>query len=296
MKVGPIKPNPVVAAGKARFGNALPLVLIAGPCVLESRAHAFDMAGALKEIAARCGIGLVYKTSFDKANRTSARSARGLGLDKALAIFTELREKLGLPVLTDVHEPDQCAAIAEVADILQIPAFLCRQTDLLVAAAKTGRVVNVKKGQFLAPWDMANVVEKITGAGNPNVLVTERGVSFGYNTLVSDMRALPVLAGMGVPVIFDATHSVQQPGGKGTSSGGEREFVPVLARAAVAVGVAGVFIETHQDPDRAPSDGPNMMPLREMEPLLERLMEFDALAKARPEHAAKAAVRTAAKA
>ena len=209
------QPNPVVAAGKARFGNALPLALIAGPCVLESRAHAFDMAGALKEIAARCGIGLVYKTSFDKANRTSARSARGLGLDKALAIFAELREKLGVPVLTDVHEPDQCAAIAEVADILQIPAFLCRQTDLLVAAAKTGRVVNVKKGQFLAPWDMANVVEKITGAGNPNVLVTERGVSFGYNTLVSDMRALPVLAGMGVPVIFDATHSVQQPGGKG---------------------------------------------------------------------------------
>jgi 2-dehydro-3-deoxyphosphooctonate aldolase (KDO 8-P synthase) len=290
------QPNPVVAAGKARFGNALPLALIAGPCVLESRGHAFDMAGALKEIAARRGIGLVYKTSFDKANRTSAKSARGLGLDKALAIFAELREKLGVPLLTDVHEPDQCAAIAEVADILQIPAFLCRQTDLLVAAAKTGRVVNVKKGQFLAPWDMANVVEKITGAGNPNVLVTERGVSFGYNTLVSDMRALPVLAGMGVPVIFDATHSVQQPGGKGSSSGGEREFVPVLARAAVAVGVAGVFIETHQDPDRAPSDGPNMMPLKEMEPLLERLMEFDALAKARPEHSAKAAVRTAAKA
>ena len=209
------KPNAVVAVGKARFGNALPLALIAGPCVLESRAHAFDMAGALKEIAARCGIGFVYKTSFDKANRTSARSARGLGLDKALAIFAELREKLGVPVLTDVHEPDQCAAIAEVADILQIPAFLCRQTDLLIAAAKTGRVVNVKKGQFLAPWDMANVVEKITGAGNPNVLVTERGVSFGYNTLVSDMRALPVLAGMGAPVIFDATHSVQQPGGKG---------------------------------------------------------------------------------
>ena len=294
------KPNAIVSIGTpktgASFGNNLPLALIAGPCALESRAHAFEMATALKEMTAGLGIGLVYKTSFDKANRTSARSARGLGLDKALAIFTELREKLGLSVLTDVHEPDQCAAIAEVADILQIPAFLCRQTDLLVAAAKTGRVVNVKKGQFLAPWDMANVVEKITGAGNPNVLVTERGVSFGYNTLVSDMRALPVLAGMGVPVIFDATHSVQQPGGKGTSSGGEREFVPVLARAAVAVGVAGVFIETHQDPDRAPSDGPNMMPLREMEPLLERLMEFDALAKARPEHAAKAAVRTAAKA
>src|SRR6201997_3554034 len=274
------KPNPIVTIGKARFGNDLPLALIAGPCVLESRAHAFDMAGALKEITARRGIGFVYKTSFDKANRTSAKSARGLGLDKALEIFADLRAKLGVPILTDVHEPDQCAAIAEVVDILQIPAFLCRQTDLLIAAAKTGRVVNVKKGQFLAPWDMANVVEKITSAGNPNVLVTERGVSFGYNTLVSDMRALPVLARSGAPVIFDATHSVQQPGGKGTSSGGEREFVPVLARAAVAVGVAGVFIETHQDPDRAPSDGPNMLPLKEMEPLLERLMEFDALAKA----------------
>jgi 2-dehydro-3-deoxyphosphooctonate aldolase (KDO 8-P synthase) len=257
----------------------LPLALIAGPCVLESHAHAFDMAGALNEIAARRGIGFVYKTSFDKANRTSAKSARGLGLDKALEIFADLRARLGVPVLTDVHEPDQCAAIAEAVDILQIPAFLCRQTDLLIAAAKTGRAVNVKKGQFLAPWDMANVVEKITGAGNPNVLVTERGVSFGYNTLVSDMRALPVLAKTGAPVIFDATHSVQQPGGKGTSSGGEREFVPVLARAAVAVGVAGVFIETHQDPDRAPSDGPNMLSLKEMEPLLERLMEFDALAK-----------------
>src|SRR5215813_2634198 len=274
-----VKTNPIVAVGKAKFGNALPLALIAGPCVLESRAHAFDMAGALKEITARRGIGFVYKTSFDKANRTSAKSARGLGLDKALEIFADLRAKLGVPVLTDVHEPDQCAAIAEAVDILQIPAFLCRQTDLLVAAAKTGRAVNVKKGQFLAPWDMANVVEKITGAGNPNVLVTERGVSFGYNTLVSDMRALPALAKTGAPVIFDATHSVQQPGGKGTSSGGEREFVPVLARAAVAVGVAGIFIETHQDPDRAPSDGPNMLPLNEMEPLLERLMEFDALAK-----------------
>jgi 2-dehydro-3-deoxyphosphooctonate aldolase (KDO 8-P synthase) len=274
-----IKPNPVVTVGKARFGNALPLALIAGPCVLESRAHAFDIAGALKEIAARHGIGFVYKTSFDKANRTSAKSARGLGLDKALEVFTDLRDSLGVPVLTDVHEPDQCAAIAEVVDILQIPAFLCRQTDLLVAAAKTGRVVNVKKGQFLAPWDMANVVDKLTSAGNPNVLVTERGVSFGYNTLVSDMRALPVLAKTGAPVIFDATHSVQQPGGKGSSSGGEREFVPVLARAAVAVGVAGVFIETHQDPDRAPSDGPNMLPLKEMEPLLERLMAFDVLAK-----------------
>src|ERR1700691_4944203 len=228
------KPNAIVSVGKARFGNTLPLALIAGPCVLESRAHAFEMATALKEITGKLGIGFVYKTSFDKANRTSAKSARGLGLDKALAIFAELREKLGVPVLTDVHEPDQCAAIAEVADILQIPAFLCRQTDLLVAAAKTGRVVNVKKGQFLAPWDMANVVEKITAAGNRDVLVTERGVSFGYNTLVSDMRALPQLAKIGAPVIFDATHSVQQPGGQGTTSGGEREFVPVLARAAVA--------------------------------------------------------------
>jgi 2-dehydro-3-deoxyphosphooctonate aldolase (KDO 8-P synthase) len=273
------KPNAIVAIGTARFGNALPLALIAGPCVMESRAHAFEMAAALKEIAARLGIGFVYKTSFDKANRTSARSARGLGLDKALEVFTDLRDKLGVPVLTDVHEPEQCAPMAEVVDVLQIPAFLCRQTDLLVAAAKTGRAVNVKKGQFLAPWDMANVVEKITGAGNGNVLVTERGVSFGYNTLVSDMRALPVLAKTGAPVIFDATHSVQRPGGQGTSSGGEREFVPVLARAAVAVGIAGVFIETHENPDKAPSDGPNMIPLKEMEPLLERLLAFDALAK-----------------
>jgi 2-dehydro-3-deoxyphosphooctonate aldolase (KDO 8-P synthase) len=274
------KPNPIVAVGKVRFGNELPLALIAGPCVLESRAHAFEMASALKEIAARRGIGLIYKTSFDKANRTSAKSARGIGLDKALAIFADLRAKLGMPVLTDVHEPGQCAAVAEAVDILQIPAFLCRQTDLLIAAAKTGRAVNVKKGQFLAPWDMKHVVEKITGAGNRNVLITERGVSFGYNTLVSDMRALPVLARLGAPVIFDATHSVQQPGGKGTSSGGERAFVPVLARAAVAVGVAGLFIETHQNPDKAPSDGPNMMPLKAMEPLLARLMEFDVLAKA----------------
>jgi 2-dehydro-3-deoxyphosphooctonate aldolase (KDO 8-P synthase) len=281
------RPNASVEVGRARFGNALPLTLIAGPCVLESRAHAFDMAAALKEMTARRGIGFVYKTSFDKANRTSARSARGLGLDKALAIFAELRAKLGVPVLTDVHQPDQCKPVAEVADILQIPAFLCRQTDLLVAAAETGRAVNVKKGQFLAPWDMANVVHKITGAGNRNVLVTERGVSFGYNTLVSDMRALPVLAKIGAPVIFDATHSVQQPGGQGTSSGGEREFVPVLARAAVAVGIAGLFVETHQDPDNAPSDGPNMIALKDMEPLLERLVQFDALA--------KDAIKTAAK-
>jgi 2-dehydro-3-deoxyphosphooctonate aldolase (KDO 8-P synthase) len=268
-----------VAVGKVKFGNGLPLAVIAGPCALEGRAHAFEMAAALKEITTRLGIGLVYKTSFDKANRTSASSARGLGLDKALAIFADLRRELSIPVLTDVHEPDQCAPVAEAVDVLQIPAFLCRQTDLLVAAAKTGRAINVKKGQFLAPWDMANVVAKITGAGNPNVLVTERGVSFGYNTLVSDMRALPVLAKIGAPVIFDATHSVQQPGGQGTSSGGERAFVPVLARAATAVGVAGVFIETHQDPDRAPSDGPNMIPLKDLASLLERLMQFDVLAK-----------------
>jgi 2-dehydro-3-deoxyphosphooctonate aldolase (KDO 8-P synthase) len=277
------KPNAIVSIGKpktgASFGNNLPLALIAGPCALESRAHAFEMATALKEMTAGLGIGLVYKTSFDKANRTSAASARGLGLDKALAIFAELREKLELAVLTDVHEADQCARVAEVVDVLQIPAFLCRQTDLLIAAAETGRAVNVKKGQFLAPWDMKNVVAKITGAGNADVLVTERGVSFGYNTLVSDMRALPVLAKIGAPVIFDATHSVQQPGGQGTSSGGERDYVPVLARAAVAVGVAGIFIETHQDPDKAPSDGANMIPLKDLRPLLQRLMEFDALAK-----------------
>lgn len=273
-------PAPIVSVGSVRFGNALPLVLIAGPCQLESRAHALEIAGALKEIAARLGLGFVYKTSFDKANRTSATSARGIGLDQALPIFAEIRETLGIPLLTDVHEPAQCARVAEVVDVLQIPAFLCRQTDLLVAAAKTGRVVNVKKGQFLAPWDMANVVAKLTAAGNARVLVTERGVSFGYNTLVSDMRALPILArSTGAPVIFDATHSVQQPGGQGTSSGGEREFVPVLARAAVAVGVAGVFVETHQDPDRAPSDGPNMVPLAAMEGLLRTLIAFDRLAK-----------------
>jgi 2-dehydro-3-deoxyphosphooctonate aldolase (KDO 8-P synthase) len=273
------KPNTTVAVEGVKFGNALPLALIAGPCALESRSHAFDMASALKEIAAKLGIGFVYKTSFDKANRTSAASARGLGLDKALSIFAELRAKLGIAVLTDVHEPDQCAVVAEAVDVLQIPAFLCRQTDLLIAAARTGRAINVKKGQFLAPWDMSNVVAKITAAGNANVLVTERGVSFGYNTLVSDMRALPILAKIGAPVIFDATHSVQQPGGQGTSSGGERAYVSVLARAAVAVGVAGLFIETHQDPDSAPSDGSNMIPLKELAPLLMRLMEYDALAK-----------------
>jgi 2-dehydro-3-deoxyphosphooctonate aldolase (KDO 8-P synthase) len=275
-----LSPNSTVSIGTVRFGNALPLALIAGPCALESRAHALEMASGLKEIAGKVGIGLVYKTSFDKANRTSASAARGIGLKDALPIFAEIRESLGLPVLTDVHEAAQCAAVGEAVDILQIPAFLSRQTDLLIAAAKTGRVVNIKKGQFLAPWDMQNVVAKITGAGNANVLVTERGASFGYNTLVSDMRALPILARTGAPVIFDATHSVQQPGGQGTSSGGEREFVPVLARAAVAVGVAGVFIETHQDPDKAPSDGPNMLPLKDLELLLKKLVAFDRLAKA----------------
>ena len=273
-------PNPIVTVGTARFGNTLPLALIAGPCALESRDHALEMVSALKEIAGKVGIGLIYKTSFDKANRTSAKSHRGIGLDRALPIFAEIRQKSGVPVLTDVHEAQQCAPVAQVVDVLQIPAFLCRQTDLLVAAALTGRVVNVKKGQFLAPWDMANVVAKLTGAGNRNVLVTERGASFGYNTLVSDMRALPILARTtGAPVIFDATHSVQQPGGQGTSSGGEREFVPVLARAAVAVGVAGVFIETHHNPDQAPSDGPNMVPLKQMDGLLRQLVAFDRVAK-----------------
>jgi len=273
-------PNSVVAIGEARFGNALPLALIAGPCALEGRAHALETASALKEITARLKIGLVYKTSFDKANRTSAGSNRGIGLEEALPIFAEIRSSLNVPVLTDVHESAQCARVAQAVDVLQIPAFLCRQTDLLTAAAATGRAVNVKKGQFLAPWDMVHVVAKVTGAGNRNVLVTERGVSFGYNTFVSDMRALPIMAReTGAPVIFDATHSVQQPGGQGASSGGEREFVPVLARAAVAVGVAGVFIETHADPDKAPSDGPNMVPLKAMEGLLRQLMAFDRLAK-----------------
>ncbi len=275
------KANAIVTVGTAKFGNTLPLAVIAGPCALESRAHAFEMAAALKEITAKLGVGFVYKTSFDKANRTSAASARGLGLDKALAIFADLRGQLGISLLTDVHEAGQCAVVAEAVDVLQIPAFLCRQTDLLIAAAKTGRAINVKKGQFLAPWDMVNVVAKLTGAGNPNVLVTERGVSFGYNTLVSDMRALPILAKIGAPVIFDATHSVQQPGGQGTSSGGDRAFVSVLARAATAVGIAGLFIETHQDPDRAPSDGPNMVPLKDLPSLLEKLIQFDRIAKAR---------------
>jgi 2-dehydro-3-deoxyphosphooctonate aldolase (KDO 8-P synthase) len=273
------KPNPAVTVGKVTFANDRPIAVFAGPCQMESRAHALEMAAALKEIADRLGIGLVYKTSFDKANRTSLGAKRGLGLGEALAVFAEIREKLGLPVVTDVHEAGQCARVAEVVDVLQIPAFLCRQTDLLVAAAKTGRAVKVKKGQFLAPWDMANVVAKITDSGNPNVLVTERGSSFGYNTLVVDMRALPIMGRIGCPVIFDATHAVQQPGGQGTASGGDRRFVPTLARAAVAVGVAGVFIETHQDPDRAPSDGPNMVPLAEFEGLLRELMAIDEVAK-----------------
>src|SRR3569623_1987768 len=277
-----LKPNAVVEVGNVRFGNDLPLALIAGPCQLESRAHALEMASALKEIAARVGVGLVFKTSFDKANRTSASAARGVGLEAALPVFAVIRDKLKLPKLTAVHDAEQCAAAAQAVDVLQIPAFLSRQTDLLIAAARPGRVVNVKKGQILAPWDMKNVVAKLVGAGNRNVMLTERGASFGYNTLVSDMRALPIMARTGAPVIFDATHSVQQPGGQGTSSGGEREFVPVLARAAVAVGVAGVFIETHQDPDHAPSDGPNMVPLKDMEALLKRLVAFDRLAKAYP--------------
>ena len=264
-----------------RIGNRLRLSIIAGPCAMESRAHALETAQALGEIAKRLDIGLIYKSSFDKANRTSASAGRGMGLMAALPVFAEIREHLGLPTLTDVHEPGQCAAIAEAVDVLQIPAFLCRQTDLLVAAARTGRAVNVKKGQFLAPWDMKNVIGKVTGAGNGNVMACERGASFGYNALVSDMRALPILAQIGCPVVFDATHSVQQPGGQGTSTGGQREFVPVLARAAVAVGVACVFMETHQDPDRAPSDGPNMVVLKDLEPLLQELLEFDALAKRR---------------
>ncbi len=274
-------PNPVVRVGSVEIGNKLPLSIIAGPCALESRDHALEMASALKEITTKAGVGFVYKTSFDKANRTSANSVRGLGIELALPIFAEIRERLGVPVLTDVHEREQCASVAEAVDVLQIPAFLCRQTDLLVAAAETGRVVNVKKGQFLAPWDMKNVVAKVTGAGNPNVLVTERGVSFGYNTLVSDMRALPILASFGAPVVFDATHSVQQPGGQGTSSGGERDMVPVLARAAVVIGVAAVFMETHQDPDSAPSDGPNMLKLKDLPALLAELVEIDRIAKRR---------------
>jgi 2-dehydro-3-deoxyphosphooctonate aldolase (KDO 8-P synthase) len=275
------QPNATVRIGSVEVGNRKPLAIIAGPCALESRDHAFEMASALKEIAAKARVGLIYKTSFDKANRTSANSARGMGLELALPILADIRERFGIPVLTDVHEREQCAPVAEAVDVLQIPAFLCRQTDLLVAAAETGRVVNVKKGQFLAPWDMKNVIAKITGAGNLNVLTTERGVSFGYNTLVSDMRALPILASFGAPVVFDATHSVQQPGGQGTSSGGDRAMVPVLARAAVAIGVAAVFMETHQDPDSAPSDGPNMLKLKDVPVLLAELVELDRIAKKR---------------
>ncbi len=278
-----MNPNSIVSLGpdnhRVEIGNSLKLSIIAGPCQLESRSHAFDMAGALKEACEKMGVGLVYKTSFDKANRTSASTARGMGLETALPIFADIRKSFGLPVLTDVHERDQCAAVAQAVDVLQIPAFLSRQTDLLVAAAHTGKVVNVKKGQFLSPWDMKNVIAKITGAGNPNVLVTERGVSFGYNTLVSDMRALPIMAGFGAPVVFDATHSVQQPGGQGTTSGGDRTMVPYLARAAVAAGVACVFMEVHQDPDKAPSDGPNMVKLKDFPSLLEQLVEIDAIVK-----------------
>ncbi|WP_192181175.1 3-deoxy-8-phosphooctulonate synthase [Mesorhizobium amorphae] len=273
------KPNSSVTVGKVVFANTAPLSLIAGPCQLESRQHAFDMAGALKELTQKLGIGLVYKTSYDKANRTSLGGTRGAGLEAALPVFDDLCKEFSLPILTDIHTEEQCALVAPHVDILQIPAFLSRQTDLLIAAAKTGKVVNVKKGQFLAPWDMKNVVAKVTGSGNANVLVTERGASFGYNTLVSDMRALPIMAEIGAPVIFDATHSVQQPGGQGGSTGGDRRFVETLARAAVAVGVAGVFIETHQDPDNAPSDGPNMVPLKDLPALLERLMAFDRVAK-----------------
>lgn len=278
----PLAPNSSVTVGNVVFDNKAALALIAGPCQFESRQHAFDMAGALRELTGKLGIGLVYKTSYDKANRTSLSATRGAGMDAALPVFDELRKEFSLPVLTDVHTEEQCAIVAPHVDVLQIPAFLSRQTDMLVAAAKTGKVINVKKGQFLAPWDMKNVVGKITGSGNANVLTTERGASFGYNTLVSDMRALPVMAEIGAPVIFDATHSVQQPGGQGGSSGGERRFVETLARAAVAVGVAGVFIETHQDPDNSTSsDGPNMVPLKDMPALLEKLMAFDRVAKGR---------------
>ena len=271
-----------VTVGPVTFGNDKPLVLIAGPCALESRAHALEMAHALTEITESLGCDLVFKSSFDKANRTSVDTPRGIGMTDALPVLVEVREKYGCPVITDVHDASQCAPVAEAVDILQIPAFLCRQTDLLLAAGQTGKAVNVKKGQFLAPWDMANVVKKIESTGNMNVLVCERGTSFGYNALVTDMRGLPVLAKTGCPVIFDATHSVQQPGGQGTASGGQREFAPVLARAAVAVGVAGVFIETHNDPDHAFSDGPNMIPLKKLPDLMGVLQELDEIAKDNP--------------
>jgi 2-dehydro-3-deoxyphosphooctonate aldolase (KDO 8-P synthase) len=275
--------NNAVRVGDVSFSQTAPLSLIAGPCQMESRAHVLECAAAVKEIADALGIGVVFKASFDKANRTSIGASRGVGLKDALPVFAEIRETHGMPVLTDIHSVDQCAPVAEVVDVLQIPAFLCRQTDLLVAAAATGRVINVKKGQFLAPWDMKNVLAKIVDSGNPNVLLTERGASFGYNTLVTDMRGLPIMAATGAPVIFDATHSVQQPGGQGGSSGGQREMVPVLARGAVAVGLAGLFVETHPDPDNTiSSDGPNMIPLKDLRGLLEDLMEFDKVAKARP--------------
>ncbi|MGF9691222.1 3-deoxy-8-phosphooctulonate synthase [Rhizobium sp. 0TCS1.26] len=278
-----VSANAEVAVGegssRVMFSNSGRLSLICGPCQMESRDHAFMMAGRIKEICDRLDIGLVYKSSFDKANRTSLNGPRGIGIDAAMEIFADLKAEFGFPVLTDIHTEEQCAIVSQTVDILQIPAFLCRQTDLLVAAAKTGRVINVKKGQFLAPWDMKNVLAKFTESGNPNVLLCERGASFGYNTLVSDMRSLPIMASLGAPVIFDATHSVQQPGGQGGSSGGQREFVETLARAAVAVGVAGVFIETHEDPDNAPSDGPNMVRIENLERLLETLLAFDAVAK-----------------
>ncbi|MBU3078666.1 3-deoxy-8-phosphooctulonate synthase [Sphingomonas quercus] len=268
-----------VHVGPHAIANDRPFTLIAGPCAMESRAHALEMAAALTEICGQLGIPLIYKSSFDKGNRTSIDAPRGIGIDKALEVFAEVRETYGCPVVTDVHDAGQCAPVAEAVDLLQIPAFLCRQTDLLVAAAKTGKPVNVKKGQFLAPWDMRNVAAKLVSAGNDQVLLCERGASFGYNTLVTDMRSLPIMARTGFPVVFDATHSVQQPGGQGTSSGGEREFVPVLARAALAIGVAAIFMETHEQPERAPSDGPNMVRLADMPALLARLQKFDQLAK-----------------
>ena len=271
----------IQTARPVSIGGGQKLAFIAGPCQMESRQHALETAQALKEIADRLGVGLIYKTSYDKANRTSANAARGIGLHDSLPIFAEIRETTGMPTLTDVHEIDHCAPVGEAVDVIQIPAFLCRQTDLLLAAAKTGRVINIKKGQFLAPWDMKNVIAKVTGAGNPNVMACERGASFGYNTRVSDMRSLPIMKEIGCPIVYDATHSVQQPGGQGTSSGGQREFVPVLARAAVAVGVDAVFMETHPDPDHAPSDGPNMVPLSQFESLVSELLDYDALSKRR---------------
>lgn len=279
MSANSMTPNATVSVGNVSFSNDTPFSLIAGPCQMESREHAFDMAGGLKEICAKLGIGLIYKSSYDKANRTSLSGKRGIGREMAMQVFADLKTEFGFPVITDVHEPSHCAEVGAVVDVLQIPAFLCRQTDLLIAAAQTGKTINVKKGQFLAPWDMQNVLDKLVNSGNSNVLLTERGASFGYNTLVVDMRSLPTMAAMGAPVIFDATHSVQQPGGQGGSTGGQREFVEPLAKAALATGIAGLFIETHQDPDNAPSDGPNMIRLDEMEGLLSRLMAIDEAAK-----------------